>query len=673
MKKIYLLLLLGLFAASQAYSQYYVISRTYGPGNPGNLNTDPEYPIGGGAASGWTTILGGSQSTTAAGMSPATSIPFNFQFNGQPVTHFKAASIGLVTFDTTAQASTLSMTPAALPNSAIPNKSVVLWGLNGSGTNDYIITKMFGTAPNRQFWISYSSYAPIVNSATCWNYISVCLEETSNKIYIVDQRSNPGCSPTFYMGIQIDSTNAISVPGNPITANPSADATPSSNNYYEFGIGQLPSISMAMTSISSSLQTSVGTPLSVSGNVFNLGSSTVTSCMLNYSVNNGPVNSAQLNNLTIASNTAYNYVHSAAWTPTSKGNFNIKVWCSNINGSGIASDTIKRVISVVDTVVANVLVFEHFTNASCAPCAAYNPAFLALLNQNSEKATSIKFHTSWPGVDPMYSLNTADPDARVAFYGITGVPNVFLGSASGLNGISPANVTQAQINLYAAKSPIIEYDFTSQITSTTVTVNGTFLNPNNLKNGYRGYVAIIEDPVAYASAPGTNGETEFQCVVRKVFADNSGTQGQKLVNDSTTSVSYSYTIPSGVKAENLYVVVFAQDNTKLSCKGGKFKAGKGMRTVGTATSVNEIGVKAATVFPNPVRNNQATIQFEAQKSSDIVVTITSINGQMVKSFETTANAGMNNINVQTEGIAAGIYSVKVASSEAIFHAKMTIE
>src|ERR1035437_2179900 len=68
------------------------------------------------------------------------------------------------------------------------------------------------------------------------------------------------------------------------------------------------------------------------------------------------------------------------------------------------------------------VMFEEFTNASCGPCASQNPAFDALLNSNTSKCTSIKYHTNWPGVDPMNAQNPTDAGARVTYYQVTGVP-----------------------------------------------------------------------------------------------------------------------------------------------------------------------------------------------------------------------------------------------------------
>jgi hypothetical protein len=38
------------------------------------------------------------------------------------------------------------------------------------------------------------------------------------------------------------------------------------------------------------------------------------------------------------------------------------------------------------------VLIEEATNASCGPCASQNPAFDALLNQNRDKLTAIKYH-----------------------------------------------------------------------------------------------------------------------------------------------------------------------------------------------------------------------------------------------------------------------------------------
>src|ERR1035437_9390866 len=65
---------------------------------------------------------------------------------------------------------------------------------------------------------------------------------------------------------------------------------------------------------------------------------------------------------------------------------------------------------------------EEFTQASCPPCAAQNPAFNTLLQANSTKVVAIKYQTNWPGVDPMNAQTQTDVGPRVTYYNCTGVP-----------------------------------------------------------------------------------------------------------------------------------------------------------------------------------------------------------------------------------------------------------
>ncbi|MFT6998115.1 MAG: hypothetical protein ACJAQ4_001874, partial [Cryomorphaceae bacterium] len=65
---------------------------------------------------------------------------------------------------------------------------------------------------------------------------------------------------------------------------------------------------------------------------------------------------------------------------------------------------------------------EEGTNASCGPCAAQNPSYNALLDNNTDNVISIKYQWYFPGFDPMHEHNPDEANARLAYYGINGVP-----------------------------------------------------------------------------------------------------------------------------------------------------------------------------------------------------------------------------------------------------------
>ena len=79
--------------------QYFYLPSTTN-GNPGGLNTDNEYPNGSGLPVGWDVLLTGSN--TSPIWSPIDTIPFPFNFNGNPVSQFKVSSSGVLTFNTSA-------------------------------------------------------------------------------------------------------------------------------------------------------------------------------------------------------------------------------------------------------------------------------------------------------------------------------------------------------------------------------------------------------------------------------------------------------------------------------------------------------------------------------------------------------------------------------------------
>lgn len=89
------------------------------------------------------------------------------------------------------------------------------------------------------------------------------------------------------------------------------------------------------------------------------------------------------------------------------------------------------------------VLIEEFTNASCPPCAAYNPAFNATIAANIQYLTPIKYQTNWPGVDPMNAQTQSDVSPRVDYYSVNGVP---YGNQNGTLEISPvSSYSQAQI------------------------------------------------------------------------------------------------------------------------------------------------------------------------------------------------------------------------------------
>lgn len=656
MKKLFTLLAFVLASSLglQAQTGYYMIAHTYAPGNPGGLNQDSEFPVGGGIAAGWNSILPGAQA--AAAYSPVQTIPFTFNFNGSPVTQYKAGSSGIVTFST-ASTAIPAYGATAFPSANIPDNSVVVFGLEGSGANDHIVTKTFGTAPNRQHWIQFSSYS-IPGNAACWTYWAIVLEESTNNVYLVDQRY-ANCNTNFTIGLQIDATTTFG-PSAPVPPLAGTDAGAATNHYYQFIPGTQPALGAKLASSTMPSFVYLNAPSTVAGRILNLGATAITSGSLHYNVNGGAAVTQALTGLNVAGGTMYNFSHGTPLTLTTAGSYTLTMWMSNINGAGVITDTLSVTISAISTVITDLVVFEHFTNASCGPCAAQNPGLEAVMNNNKLKATSVKYHVSWPGVDPMYSFNTTDPTARVNYYGVTGVPAVRLGANASM---SPSQVTQVAIDNYANNMPTaLTYVVNTRIENNILRVDGSVIRNIGINaSDLRLHIILTEDPINYATAPGTNGEKDFASVVRKLIPNQNGTDIGN--GEISTPFDYTYNLPSSFIQDRLFVVVFVQANAaKVAYKGAKIKVGS---SLASSVKNNALVSGSFEVYPNPVTSD-AIINLNLVRNSEVTVDIMNIAGQKVH----TTNLGellegTHSHTLNMSNLAAGMYYIQTSMNNQV--------
>jgi hypothetical protein len=647
-------LITALLISGSALAQagYYMLAHTYAPGNPGGLNTDPEFPVGGGIAPGWNVIFGPQNTAT---YSPAQSIPFTFNFNGSPVTQFKVSTSGVLTFDI---AATAIPAHGSTNEADVPDMSAYVLGMQGTQSNDNIVVKTFGTAPNRQHWIQFSSYS-LVPNPNCWTYWAIVLEEGTNRIYLVDQRY-ANCTTTFTIGVKINSSTTVG-PAAPVQPLAGTDAGGSTNHYYEFVPGTQPSVSAVMARLDLQPFVFINASNSITGRIFNTGSSAITAGNLHYSVNGGTASTQVLSGLNINGSSIYNFTHGTPMVVSTGGNYMVRVWMSDINGTGINTDTIQLEVAALSTILEDLVIFEHFTNASCGPCAAQNPGLEAVMNQNKLKATSLKYHVSWPGVDPMYSFNTVDPTARVNYYGVTGVPAVRLGNN---NSMSPSQVTNAVIdNYFNSMTQPFGYNMNTRIENNTLFIDGNIIAGSaQAQSDLRLHVVLVEDPINYATAPGTNGEKDFPLVVRKMFPN---AQGTDLGNGSIrTAFNFSYPIPAVMIQDRLHVIAFVQSNgSRLAYKGAKIKVGSNL----VATSVLEQGMQQAELklYPNPA-NTLTNLSIELKRDASVEVSIYNTTGQEVlRTNLGNLMAGNHVHSIELSGLSKGLYHVQTRVNDEI--------
>jgi hypothetical protein len=698
MKK-FALLLLVLFISTGTFAQYYYLYHQYEKSNPGGYNSDAELPDAS-LPAGWTKIDNGG--ATSVRWTAIQTIPFTFNFNGNVVDKFKVSTSGILTFDTGAVA-VPSYTKEALPSANIPNNSVCVWGIAGLAANDYIYTKVFGTGNNRQLWIHFNSYSYSASASDGSNYTywSIVLEETSNKIYIVDQRTG-GYAATKLVsaGIQINSTTATSITGSPnLLAQAGTDATPADNKYYEFIQGTQPQYDFAMNSITilyyQALQQA---PYTIPGTLINYGSATITSFDINYSINGGSTVTGTINAVNIKTGDMYTFSHPTKWNPTTAGIYTIKVWASNLNGNAdqvTSNDEKQTSVEVVDQMVQRVPLIEVYTSSTCPPCNPGNIQVTNTLNNYSKNQyTLIKFQQYYPGTgDPYFTNEGYD---RHNYYGINSIPRVEIDGAWDMN--PNTNFTQAVFDQYSNIPSFLDLKAYYWMLGEDVKLHIEMTPVKDFTGNLKLFAAVVENTTTDNIK--TNGETEFYNVVKKMIPSQNGTTTGNLTKNVTKTYDLSWSFPGSYRlptaarsnsstaptgtnylginlaTENsveeftdLAVVVWVQDygTTTKQVLQSTWAVDK------TGIKENSSGSGIATLYPNPA-NSISELKFVLDDKENTSLDIINSVGQTVHTESLgILQKGIYTKNIDFTNILDGFYVLKLNVGNSSYTKKFIVK
>lgn len=644
--------------------------------NPKEIMDEDEQPSAymTGNYTGWTEIL----APASTGWSSSQSIPFPFMFNGSTESSFSAHAGGLVTFSSSPAAITTG--PTVLPSSVVPDKSVSIWGLSLAGANDAVVTKTFGTAPYRQQWIMWAS-ASSATSAVSWTYWAVVLEETTNNIYIVDQRTydaNNVANVALLGGVQINSTTATSIPGVLTSLNTATGGNSdlTDNKVYAFvhASGGQPGNDVYGQNIAMSSVIGQTPATDVQADVVNFGSNSISSIEVYVQENGGTPAVQTVSGLSIASGQRATVTATGAYTPSNKGQKDIKVWFGQINGGSndnVLNDSLYADVLVVGAVTTRFPLYESFTSSTCNPCTPGNANVEGLFANNVGQQVSLKYQMSWPGTgDPYYTLEGND---RRNYYGVSSVPNLQIDGQWGGNSSS---LTQSIMDDYKAEVAFVKLDAQYSVKNQTVNVDVNIEPLLNLPAGLTLHVAIKEK-LTTANVK-SNGETEFHAVMKKMVPNSNGTTLGALTENVVTKQSLSYTFQGSYRLSNnagdpinhatehsveefndLAVVVWIQDNSNKTI----LQAAEGTKVLGISELMTG---EVAKVYPNP-----ATDKFfiELDEPTNFSAQLTTITGQVVRGVEFTKTA---KAEFNTQGLSKGVYILNITSDNGTSSQKVTI-
>lgn len=209
------------------------------------------------------------------------------------------------------------------------------------------------------------------------------------------------------------------------------------------------------------------------------------------------------------------------------------------------------------------LLAEGFTSSTCGPCASQNPAFDALLHNNMDKITSIKYHMSWPapGNDPMYLHNTVDNNARRSYYNVNSVPHVQL-NGNVFSGM-PSQINQNTINTHANQPAVLDIKLHHRLSDAQDSIFVTMLIKANeaVSGSLVAHIAVIEKEIHFTTAPGTNGEKDFYNVMKALIPSRNGTLLPALQANEYVIIEAGWKLANVYNINQLAAVAFVQNNT----------------------------------------------------------------------------------------------------------------
>ncbi|MGB5286959.1 MAG: PEGA domain-containing protein [Ignavibacteriaceae bacterium] len=247
-------------------------------------------------------------------------------------------------------------------------------------------------------------------------------------------------------------------------------------------------------------------------------------------------------------------------------------------------------IKVVKEEATKLVLIEDFANVSCIPCVQSNKILESLSNIKfgRNKLVVIKFPTNFPSPnDPFYLANKIDCDSRIGYYNIFFAPNTVTDgierpiSTDSLDVISKVearmdSLPRFDLSVTASASggnyfitvnvKVIEKYFPSSQTLNIKAGDSKTLDFNlNLDNSTINYsdlvlhTVVTETDIEFSTPPGSNGETKFFDVMRKMLPTNGGQDLTSLEQSSEEAYQFQVPIGSGWEVNNLNVVTYVQN------------------------------------------------------------------------------------------------------------------
>lgn len=418
----------------------------------------------------------------------------------------------------------------------------------------------------------------------------------------------------------------------------------------------------------------------VKGVVKNLGSAALTSFDVTYNVDGGEsVDTFTVSNINVAYGQTYEFTHNIPANIAATGAHTINVTVLNPNevADDAANNTANGTVTIYENGTQRTVLFEQFTTAKCSNCPPAHTYLDGIIEPREENIVWMAHHAGYytdnltipENNEMLVFYNSTDPTYAPAamvdrtYFPESGEPgpvmNAYVEASFLDNQISkPSDVTVNISN--------IVYDTVSRQLS--VTVSGEVVADISAYNSPRVSLYIKEDGIKMSQLGGSSNyihNNAMRDAVSDVWGDADVITSTTI--GSTFSKTYNYTIPGVWKPRNLELVAFVTE----------YNSNVNQRSVLNATEVrladsvqvNQIGIVEASdvelvVYPNPATDY-------AMVSSNAVITEVAIINTLGQTIATIP-ANAENVQINTQDLAKGIYMISITTAEGKAVKKLTV-
>jgi hypothetical protein len=312
--------------------------------------------------------------------------------------------------------------------------------------------------------------------------------------------------------------------------------------------------------------------------------------------------------------------------------------------------------------VARAIIVEHFTNTYCSACASRNPGFYANLD-NQPDVLHVAYHPSSPYSDcPLSQHNVSENDARPMYYNVFGgTPRIVVqgevvpGGDSYSNPVifDPYENQTTAFDMTASVSQNATLDSVIVAVTITKTANSSIDSLNI-------HTVLVEETLNFNA---NNGENVHHDVFRKSLNEEYPVKIRLPVNVGTdTTITYVAEISSEWNGSEVKAVTLLQNDQR------QIEQAAESAKLNFIASLTEELSNSIRIYPNPTRIGNSLTVSTANGSIQEVM-IFNVQGRKVGTQE---YKDQQNIEVNTENLTSGIYTLSIITSGGVVTKKVSI-